>query len=371
VLYIRLLMRIALVTPGFAPEVGGIESYVRSLSVELNALGHEVDVLTQCPRGRAAEWSEAVDSPDIRILRFEDWTGTLRYRIAPGLWRYLRRNGALYDVIHVHSFHATPALAACEATTQPIVFSPYYHGRGHTVPAKLLHLIYDRLGKRIFERSSFVLCLTDSESQAVTRDFPTTASRVRKVGAGIDVELIRQAEPFEVERPIVLLMGRLDSYKNVDRAVAAFAICDCDADMIVIGSGPEKSRISNLANELGIHSRFRMLGYVDDAIARRWQRTAAVVMSLSAVESFGIGVAEAAVAGARLVVSDIAAHRDLAAMSGDTFEFVDLESNSTEIADVLQRALLKPRLQGPECEFPTWREVGERVSDFYQKAKSL
>jgi hypothetical protein len=42
------MMRIALVTPGFTPEVGGIESYVQNLSVELNALGYAVDVLTQC-----------------------------------------------------------------------------------------------------------------------------------------------------------------------------------------------------------------------------------------------------------------------------------------------------------------------------------
>jgi glycosyltransferase involved in cell wall biosynthesis len=86
-------MRIALVTPGFAPEVGGIESYVESLSVELNALGYAVDVLTKCPHGRAAEWSASVVNPGIRVLRFGDWTGTRRFRIAPGLWRDLRHNG--------------------------------------------------------------------------------------------------------------------------------------------------------------------------------------------------------------------------------------------------------------------------------------
>ena len=32
------MMRIALVTPGYAPEVGGIESYVQSLSVKPRAL---------------------------------------------------------------------------------------------------------------------------------------------------------------------------------------------------------------------------------------------------------------------------------------------------------------------------------------------
>lgn len=363
-------MRIALVTPGFPPEVGGVEFYVQSLAIELNALGFAVDVLTQCPRGRAAEWTASEASSSIRVLRFGDWTGTRRFRIAPGLWHYLRKNGASYDVIHVHSFHAIPALAACQATDRPIVFTPYYHDMGHTLPAKLLHLLYDKLAKRIFTRSSYVLCVSDAEAKNVSRDYPASESRVHKVGAGIDIEGIRQALPFNLDRPVVLLIGRLELYKHIDRAIEAFALCDCDADMVIIGSGPERNHIISLINELGVGSRVRMLGYVDDAEARRWQKTATVVMSLSAVETFGLGVAEAAVAGARIVASDIPAHREVGAMAGNSFEFVAVGLNNKEVANVLRGALLAPRLLDADCTFPTWHDVGVRVSEYYQKAES-
>jgi glycosyltransferase involved in cell wall biosynthesis len=362
-------MRIALVTPGFPPQAGGIQSYVQSLAVELDALGLAVDVLTQCPRGRAGERTASEANSRIRILRFGDWTGTRRFRIAPGLWNYLRQHGASYDVIHVHSFHAIPAFMACQTTDRPIVFTPHYHGLGHTLPARLLHLPYDKLAKRIFTRSSYVLCVSDAEAKIVSRDYPESASRVHKVGAGIDIEGIRQVVPFNLDRPIVLLIGRLEAYKHFDRAIEAFAICDCDADMVIIGSGPERSHIISLVNELGISSRVRMLGYVDDAEARRWQRTATVVMSLSAVEAFGLGVAEAAVAGARVVASDIPAHREVAAMAGSSFEFVDLESKTIEVANVLRRALMAPRLLDADCAFPTWHEVALRVSEYYEKAE--
>jgi glycosyltransferase involved in cell wall biosynthesis len=364
------MMRIALVTPGYPPEVGGVEFYVQHLAVELNALGLAVDVLTQCPRGRAAEWTASETSSGIRVLRFGDWTGTRRFRIAPGLWHYLRQNGDAYDVIHVHSFHASAALAACQATNQPIVFTPYYHGVGHTLLARILHLLYDKLATKIFTRSSYVLCLSDAEAKIVSSDYPECVSRVRKVGAGIDVEGIRQTLPFEVDRPIVLILGRLEVYKHIDRAIEAFAMCNCDADMVIIGSGPERSHIISLVNELGVGSRVRILGYVDDAEARRWQRTATVVMSLSAFEAFGLVVAEAAVAGARVVASDIPAHREVAAMAGSSFELVDVGLKNIEVASVLRRALLAPRLPVADCTFPTWHEVGVRVSEFYQEIES-
>jgi glycosyltransferase involved in cell wall biosynthesis len=45
---------------------------------------------------------------------------------------------------------------------------------------------------------------------------------------------------------------------------------------------------------------------------RRWQRTATSTLSLSAREAFGLVLLEAAVAGSRVVASDIPAHAELA-----------------------------------------------------------
>jgi glycosyltransferase involved in cell wall biosynthesis len=40
-------VKLALVTSGYPPEVGGVEQYVHQLARELGRLGHTVDVLTQ------------------------------------------------------------------------------------------------------------------------------------------------------------------------------------------------------------------------------------------------------------------------------------------------------------------------------------
>jgi glycosyltransferase involved in cell wall biosynthesis len=361
-------MRVALVTPGFDPEIGGIEAYVRNLADQLAALGCQVEVLTQCPRRRAEEWGRSDSGSGTIVRRFGDWTGTRRFRIAPGLWQYLRRHGHQYDVIHAHNFHAFPALAAALATDAPLVFTPYYHGIGHTPAAKALHIPYDRVANRIFARSSYVLCVSGAEVDLLRRDYPAFGSRVHRVGIGIDTEGIGRAVPFQRDHPVLLVMGRLEAYKHVESAVEAFALCNREADMVIVGKGPQRDQILALVDRLGVGDRVEILGYVDDGDARRWQRTANVVMSLSSVESFGLGVAEAAVAGARIVASDIPAHRDVAAVAGGNFEFVPLGATPAAIAEVLGRALDVPHDPDRDSSLPSWREVAERIREFYEKA---
>lgn len=363
-------MRVALVTPGFHPEIGGIEAYVRSLAHELTALNCQVDVLTQCPRGGANGWTTSEEGSAIHVLRFPDWTGTRRFRISPQLWTYLRHHGREYDIIHAHNFAAFPAFASAVATSGPFVFTPYYHGAGHTPAAKLLHLPYDRLAKRIFARSAYVLCISTAEADLVKQHFPSYCSRVHEVGIGLDLEGIRQAVAFERERPVVLVMGRLEAYKHVERAVEAFVLSGIEADMVIVGTGPERGNIEDLVDRLGVANRIQFVGRVEDVDARRWQQTASVVMSLSSAESFGLGVAEAAAAGARIVASDIPAHRDVAGMVGDAFEFVPLGADTRVIEGALRRALAATGEAPGECTLPAWNEVGERVYEFYGKALS-
>jgi glycosyltransferase involved in cell wall biosynthesis len=170
------------------------------------------------------------------------------------------------------------------------------------------------------------------------------------VGVGVDSVSIRAAIPFVLDTPVLLLMGRLESHKNYLRAIDAFARCKTSAQMVIVGTGPEKETIARRVQELGLAKTVRLLGYVEDAELRRWQRTAHVVMSLSSAESFGLTVAEASAAGARVIASDIPAHRDVAEIAGAAFRFVSLGA-STE-----------------PPELTTWRQIGERVANVYERA---
>ena len=120
------------------------------------------------------------------------------------------------------------------------------------------------------------------------------------------------AEPFKTDRPIVLIAGRLEGYKRVDTAIRAFASMRKDAHLVVCGAGSHRPALERLAWELGIAARVSFRGYVSDGELRRWQRTATSTLSLSTREAFGLVLLEAAVAGSRVVASDIPAHAELA-----------------------------------------------------------
>jgi glycosyltransferase involved in cell wall biosynthesis len=130
---------------------------------------------------------------------------------------------------------------------------------------------------------------------------------------GADIQALLSAEPFDTDRPIVLVAGRLEAYKRVDMAIQAFArMRNTDAQLVVCGTGPHRSTLERLAQELGIASRVSFRGQLGQEELRRWQRTATVTLSLSTMECFGLVLLEAAVAGSRVVASDIPAHAELA-----------------------------------------------------------
>jgi glycosyltransferase involved in cell wall biosynthesis len=300
-------MRISLVSPGFPPQLGGVEVVVGNLADALFGHCHQVTVYAQRPRG-----SSFPASHDYSVHRFADWTGSAEFPVAPALARALWRDRGSTDVIHAHSFHAVPAMMAATVPKVPLVFTPHFHAVGHTRAASALHVVYDPLAALLFRRADRVTCVSAAESELLLRRYPSVEPRLSIVPLGVDTRAILAAEPVDTDRPIVLVAGRLEPYKRVDTAIRAFASMRQDARLVVCGTGSHRPALERLVGELGIAPRVSFLGQVSDAELRRWQRTATSTVSLSAREAFGLVLLEAAVAGSRVVASDIPAHAELA-----------------------------------------------------------
>jgi glycosyltransferase involved in cell wall biosynthesis len=300
-------MRISLVSPGFPPQLGGVEVVVGNLADELCGHGHQVTVYAQRPRG-----SSFAASDGYPVRRFADWSGSRQFPVAPGLARALWQDRGLFDVIHAHSFHAVPAMMAAAVPKVPLIFTPHFHAVGHTRTASALHIVYDPLATLLFRRADKVTCVSVAESELLLRRYPSAEPRLSIVPLGVDTQALLAAEPFQADRPVVLVAGRLEPYKRVDTGIRAFASMRKDAQLVVCGTGSHRPALERLVRELGIEGRVSFRGQVSDTELRRWQRTATSTLSLSAREAFGLVLLEAAVAGSRVVASDIPAHAELA-----------------------------------------------------------
>ena len=356
-------LRVRMVTPGFPPDRGGVEEHCHQLAVRLAAAGDRVSVLT-ASRGEPAGRTRRTDGLDVRTFRA--WRPT-SMSLSPRLTLAgvaAPAGGA--DITHVHSYHASAGFAAIGGRHRPLVFTPHYHGTGHSPLARGLHRGYRLIGRAMLTAADAVICVSEAERAALVRDFPAVADRVRVIPNGVDRATIRAAEPFPGQPPTVLVVGRLEPYKHVDTVLRAFAALPATAQLVVIGTGSESDALRRMVDRLGLGSRVRLPGAVGTEELHRWLRTARALVSLSEHEAFGMVPLEAATAGTRVVLSDIAAHREIAdKFLGSAAEVVPAPCVATVPAVTAALARALDRTDRVVVEVPDWSDVASATRTVY------
>lgn len=353
--------RIALVTPGFPPDTGGVEAHTGHLARELAGRGVDVQVFTG-RRGLDRAVTEVRDG--VAVHAFPAWR-TRTMSISPRLVRAGLRAARDADLVHVHSYHAACGLAALAGHRTPVVFTPHYHGAGHSRPARALHRGYRFVGRTLFRAANVIVCVSDAERDALVRDFPATAGRTMVIPNGVDIAAIRSAPPFTGQRRTILSLGRLEHYKRVSVLLRALPAMPADVQLVVVGHGSQRAELERLAAGLGLADRVRFLGEIATDHVHRWLRTAAVLVSLSEHEAFGMAPVEAAVAGARVVLSDIPAHRDITANHGGADFRLVAPDPAAVAAAVVEQLAAAGRVEIDACD---WGEVTEDLLRAYQTA---
>jgi glycosyltransferase involved in cell wall biosynthesis len=110
---------------------------------------------------------------------------------------------------------------------------------------------------------------------------------------------------------LVLWAGRLDAGKNAKSLIRALGLLPSTVRFraLLCGDGPERTALESLVAELRLGDRIRIAGYVPNL----WSlmKRASLLVSVSRFEGSPNVVLEAMAAGCPLIVSDIAAHREL------------------------------------------------------------
>lgn len=357
-------LHVLLVSPGFFPDRGGVEQHVTHLATQLSAAGVQVEVLT-ARRGLSRSRTEYHRGIRVRVV--PAWR-IRSLSLSPRLALAALHTGRQVDLVHVHSYHASSGLAAFVGAHTPVVLTPHYHGGGHTPLAVALHAAYQRVGAALLRAADAIVCVSRAEARALTRDFPAVAERVHVLPNGVDVQLLRQAHPFPDEPATVLVLGRLEPYKNVATVVSALPSIDPQAQVVVIGEGSARADLEVAAERAGVTGRIRFLGALDTPAVHRWLRTARVLVSLSDHEAFGLAPLEAGVAGARQVLSDIPAHREI------TTDFLGPAARLVPVDPVAVAAAVNAQLHQPDrvqIDAPDWASIAVQTLAVYRTVHSV
>jgi phosphatidylinositol alpha-1,6-mannosyltransferase len=117
------------------------------------------------------------------------------------------------------------------------------------------------------------------------------------------------------ERPVLLSVARLVPRKGIDTVIEslrAVLTVHPGTTYVVVGSGPDRDRLEQLAKQLGVTDHIRFVGDVDDAALPACYASADVfvlptrqILSDDEIEGFGIAYVEAAAAGVPSIAAGV------------------------------------------------------------------
>jgi phosphatidyl-myo-inositol dimannoside synthase len=338
-------MRTLVLTPDFPPAPGGIQHLVhRTVS---HAPSLECRVVTLATDG-AAEFDRD-DSLDVK-----------RVPLLPAVPRPISTlvlNAAAVSqaavfrpqvVLSAHTVMSPGASLIRRALGVPVV--QYFHGKEIGVRPRLAG----------FAARNADACIAVSRyTSGLVEAAGGSPAKIHLIHPGVDLpERTSGAEP--IERPTVLTIARMeDRYKGHDVMVRAMSLVSArvpGAQWIVIGDGPLRAAISELARSAGLgEDVIRFLGAVGDRERDAWLDRAHVFAMPSRMpaggyvgEGFGIVYLEANAHGCPAVAGGVGGALD-AVLDGETGLLVDPEDHIA-VGNALVELLQNPS----RC-----REMGE------------
>lgn len=154
-----------------------------------------------------------------------------------------------------------------------------------------------------------------SNSEHTTKKLKATGvtKTIFTIPLGVDLDAVNEAIP-STEMTDVIYVGRLLAHKNVDlliRAIGMVKQTKPNIKCIVIGDGPEQSKLSQLISDLKLNENIRMTGFIsENADIYGFMKSSKVLVLPSVREGYGLVAVEANAAGIPAITID---HPDNAA----------------------------------------------------------
>lgn len=310
----------------FYPHVGGYEKIVYELSRRLVQRDYEIDILT-CNTERALAYEEL---DGIHIYRVPSWNALNSvYPIpkpCPTSFKILRRLlSKNYDVINTQTrFFITSFLGLIFAKLKKTPLVHTEHGARHSiVPNKVIDLIsraYDHsIGALIVKSASRNIGVSEAACEFLKHLGATT---IQLVHDGIDTTIFKKKEDTNYgqkldirnDAVVITFVGRLIYAKGVQDLISAFAkIKDTgpEVKLLIVGDGPYRANLENLAYQTDCASSILFLGQKNQNEVIDVLSATDIFVNPSYSEGLGISVMEAASIGLPIIATDVGGTREI------------------------------------------------------------
>lgn len=338
-------MRILIVTDAWLPQVNGVVTSLQALVTELQALGHQVRLLS--PQGFRSR--PCPSYPEIPLV----WD----------LWRVGAKIEAFQpDCVHLATEGPLGWAARRWLVKRGLAFSSaihtrfpeYVHGRWPRVP-----LSWGYAFLRLFHRpSQAVLVTTERMRETFASHGLDRLSLWRK---GVDTALFRPLALPRPDQPVFLYVGRLATEKNLE----AFLDLELPGEKWVVGDGPLRAALA------ARYPAARFFGYRQGEELARVYAQASVLVFPSLTDTYGLVMLEALACGTPVAAFPVAGpldvlepgltgcldddlqHACLAALELDRERCAERAGRLSWRASALEFLARQPMLDGAPCLEPS------------------
>lgn len=350
----------------------GIGTYVRNLIAGLAEIDHEnryvLFVGREAPEGL----------PDnFRVVTERSPVYSVRELVALS-WRLHRMKLDLYHATH----YVLPAVVPCRAvvTIHDIIHLLY----PQFLPNKLAFLYAQRMIRRSLQRGERIIAVSQNTKSDLIDYFGVGGRKIRVIYNGVEEAFRVHLERDEIERrlatvgiqpPYLLFVGNPKPHKNLENVVRAYALAQAlhefDEPLVCVGDRQGDFKIRQIADQLGVGSKVRLVGHVEQALLPAIYQGATLFLYPTLYEGFGLPVIEAMASGVPVVTSNGSSLRELATGYAELVEPLDVNAMAQAIAGLMadpgKRADLAAGGIKRAADF-RWRRTAERTRDVYLAA---
>jgi glycosyltransferase involved in cell wall biosynthesis len=263
-------------------------------------------------------------------LHATDVAGLYSLRQISALSKLMRK----YDIVHIHLFPAQlwAALAAASLESRiPIVTTEHntWNGRRRWWLRSFDAWMYNKYAR--------IACNSEATAAELICWCPGTAPKVQVIHNGVSIKEFEKALPSELpdiphDRPLLIFVGRFEPQKDHATILRALSAVP-EAYLLLVGDGPLRPQIENLAKSLGIAQRVFFLGWRSDVPGIL--KASDIYIHSTTSDGFGIAACEAMAAGLPVLASDVAGLAQVVEGAGVLFPVGDDKALAREIATLI------------------------------------
>lgn len=165
--------------------------------------------------------------------------------------------------------------------------------------------------RKHLKKMNNIIAISNKTEESIKSLYPEFSDKVVKIYNGYNFNKIDELSKVDInyrkEKPLIIAVGRLQEQKNFALLIEAAKVMndrEKDFELLILGDGEERTKLSNRINEYNLEGKVKLLGYIGNPYP--YMKLADVYCMTSIAEGFPTVIVEALYLGCPFISTDVA-----------------------------------------------------------------